>query len=92
MEFSVQGRRFRLSFVGFWVFGFGAWFFWVFGFRYGFESKPKNLKKPSSKPKPKPKNQKIFGLKKKYEKIYSLKYLNKNKLFLKPNNFWVFGF
>ena len=31
-------------------------------------------------------------VKKKSEKIYSLKYLNINKIFLKPKNFWGFGF
>jgi len=47
-----------------------------------------NPKKPSSKPKPKPKN--IWVLKK-CEKIYSLKYLNIKKMFLKPEifGFWV---
>ena len=72
-----------------------ACFFCVFGF--GFESipitqtqRPKDTKKTSTKPKPI--NPKICGFKKKSEKIYSLKYLNINKIFLKPKNFWVFGF
>jgi hypothetical protein len=38
------------------------------------------------------KNTKIFGFKKKSEKIYSLKYLDINEIFLKPKNFWVLGF
>jgi len=65
-------------------FGFGDWFFWIFG--SSFMSMDSNLdpKKTSTKPKPKPQNQKIFGFKKKSEKIYSLKYLNINKIFLKP--------
>jgi hypothetical protein len=36
---------------------------------------------------PNPNTQKYLGFKKKYEKIYSLKYLNINKIFLKPKNF-----
>jgi hypothetical protein len=45
----------------------------------------KQAPNPNQNPKtPKPQNQKIFGFKKKSEKIYSLKYLNINKIFLKP--------
>ncbi len=53
---------------------------------------PKTQKKQAPNPNPSPKYTKIFGFKKKNEKIYSLKYLDINEIFLKPKNVWVFGF
>ena len=93
----MASRRFRWSFVGF----LGLDLALVLAFFGSMDLKPDpnpktqknqaqnpnpNPKKPSSKSKPKPKN--IWVLKK-CEKIYSLKYLNIKKIFLKPE---IFGF